>query len=151
MVLSLERAWRKSRYLDMQGRLLEKQVRDKALPALRAHMTAAKQEFGARTIRGVQVKHVAAGQPVRVEGRMDSVSASAMVSLSSDWIVHVWGRGMAVVDGALVVEATGSDPVTVRVVRWRPSAREPGVAEPVIVDATATLGADGWELSFGAE
>lgn len=147
MALSLERAWRKSRYLDMQGRLLEKQVRDKALPALRAHMTAAKTEFGARMIRGVQVKHVAAGQPVRIEGRMDSVSASATVSLSSDWIVHVWGRGIALVDGALVVDATGPSPAAVRVVRWRPSAREPGVAEPAIVDATATLTADGWRLS----
>lgn len=146
MALSLERAWRKSRYLDMQGRLLEKQVRDKALPALRAHLTAAKQEFGARTIRGVQVKHIAAGQLVRIEGRMDSVSVSATVSLSSDWIVYVWGRGMAVVDGALVVEATGADPVAVRAVRWQPVAREPGVAEPVIVDATAARSADGWRL-----
>lgn len=150
MVLSLERAWRKSRYLDMQGRLLEKQVRDKAMPALRAHLTAAKHEFGARSIRGVQVKHVAAGQPVRIEGRMDSVSASATVSLSSDWIVHVWGRGIAVVDGALVVEAEGADPVKVRAVKWRPIAREPGVAEPRIVDATVTRTADGWKLSSGA-
>ncbi len=146
MAISLERAWRKSRYLDMQGRLLEKQVRDKALPALRAHLTAAKQEFGARTIRTAQVKHVAAGQAVRIEGRMDSVSASATVALSSDWIVHVWGRGIAVVDGALVVEAEGSDPVRVRAVRWRAAAREAGVAEPAIVDATVARTADGWSL-----
>ena len=147
MCLSLERAWRKSRYLDMQGRLLEKQVRDKALPALRAHLTAAKQAFGARSIRGVQVKHVAAGQPPRVQGRMDSVSVSATVALSSDWIVHVWGRGIAVVDGALVVEAEGGDPVKVRAVRWRAVSNEPGVAEPTIVDATVTRAADGWTLN----
>ena len=145
MTLSLERAWKKSRYLDKQGRLLERQIKDRALPAFRAHLTAAKQEFGTRLIRTALIKHVAAVHPQVVEGRMDSVSVSATVTLSSTWVVNVWSRGMAVVDGAFVMDATGEG--NVRVIRWRPHDREPTVAEPVVVAAEARRGDDGeWHL-----
>lgn len=152
MALSMERAWKASRYFDQQGRLLERQLRDRALPALRAHLTAAKQAFGSRLIRGAVVDHVAAGRPVLIEGRMDSVSVSARVTLSSDWLVHVWSRGMAVVEGALVVDVTGpgSSPgsVAVRAVRWKPTDREAGVAYAAIEPVEAVRNDEGgWRLS----
>lgn len=141
MAISLERAWKKGRYLDMQGRLIEKHLKDRAMPAIRAHLTAEKQRLGSRMIRTVQLRHVAAGTPLAVEGRMDTVSVSATVTLSSDWIVWVWARrGLSVVDGALVLEVTGPGPapgsVAVRAARWR-WVQEPVLAEPMIVRALA--------------
>lgn len=154
MALSLERAWKKGRYLDMQGRLLEKQLKDRALPAIRAHLTAEKQRLGSRMIRGVQLRHVRAGTPAAIEGRMDSVSVSATVTLSSDWIVTVWSRpNLAVVDGALVLEVTGTGAggergsCAVRAARWRWLEGEPKFAEPVIVRAVAVPTKDGYRLT----
>src|SRR5207302_308710 len=112
-------------------------------------LTAEKQRFGSRVIRNVELKVVPAGNAVEIRGRMDSVSASATVALSSDWIVHVWSRGLAVVDGALVMEVLGPGTqapgsVAVRAVRWQP--REPGVAEPKLVAAEAIPADGGWGL-----
>ncbi|MGH9225406.1 MAG: hypothetical protein ACRD2W_16850 [Acidimicrobiales bacterium] len=150
LLLNLERAWKKSRYLDKQGRLLERQVKDRALPAFRAHLTAEKQRFGSRLIRTALVKHVAAVHPARVEGRMDSVSVSATVTLSSSWVVNVWSRGLAVVDGTFIIDASGpagsAGSVDVRAIRWRPHDREPSVAEPVIAAAKAVRSGDEWHL-----
>ena len=147
LTLSLERAWKKSRYLDKQGRLLERQIKDRALPAFRAHLTAEKARFGSRLIRTAIVKQVAAVHPMRIEGRMDSVSVSATVTLSSTWVVNVWSRGLAVVDGSFVVDASGPDrSVALRAVKWRANDRDPTTAEPAIVPAVATRQADQWHL-----
>jgi hypothetical protein len=152
MALSLERAWKKGRYMDMQGRLLEKQLKDRATPAVRAHLAAEKQRLGSRMIRAVQVRLVRAGTPAAIEGRMDSVSVSATVTLSSDWIVTVWCRpNLAVADGALVLEVTGPGPeagtCAVRAARWRWLDGEPRIAEPVIVRAVAVPTDDGYRLT----
>ncbi|HVL27516.1 MAG TPA: hypothetical protein VM390_05170 [Acidimicrobiales bacterium] len=149
MALSLERAWQRSRYFDQQGRLLERQLRDRAMPALRAHLTEARQLMGCRTIRGVRLKHVAAGQPTRMEGLMDSVSVSATASLSSRWIVDVWAAGLASVPGAFVLEVTGrgSAPgsLAVRAVRWE---RQPsGSAEPVAAPMEVVRTEEGWRTT----
>jgi hypothetical protein len=138
-------------YLDKHGKLIERQLRDLALPVVRAHLTAEKQRFGSRMVRRVELQMVPAGQPVGMHGQMDSVSVSATVSLSSDWIVHVWSRAMGVVDGAFVLEVLGpgTEPglTSVRAVRWMPRDRHPGVAEPAVV--TADVAGDavaGWHL-----
>lgn len=137
MALSLERAWKKSLYLERQGPLLERFVKERALPAFRAHLTAEKQRFGARIIRGAQVRHVPANQAPAVEGRIDTVSVSATATLSSDWVVNVWARGLAEVEGGFVLEAfgPGSRPgsLAARAAVWREQPRSPGVAEPVAV------------------
>ena len=148
MALSLERAWRRSRYFDEQGRMIERQLKDVAVPALRAHLTAEKARVGSRMIRLATVRHVAAGRAHLVEGQMDSVSVSATAQLSSDWIVHVWARGLAVVDGAFVLEATPEASPAVRAVRWQPSDK-PGISKPAVVDATAQPAGDGWRLTEG--
>jgi hypothetical protein len=148
MALSLERAWKKSLYFDRQGQLLERRLRDLAMPAIRAHLTAAKQRVGSRVIRGVKIQLLPAGRTLGMRGRMDRVSVSADVTLSSDWIVHVWSRGLAVVDGALVLHVTGPGTtpgaVAVKAVRWEPT--EPDVAQPRVIDAEVAAGDGGWLL-----
>ena len=157
MILSLERAWKKGRYLDKQGRLLERQLKDRALPALRAHLTAEKARFGTRLIRAATIHHVAAVEPARIEGRMDSVSVSATVTLSSAWVVNVWARGLGIVEGGFVLDTVALAPAprrtpgtaTVRAAVWRPHPGEPGVAEPVVVTTEAVRTGDGWRLASG--
>lgn len=149
--LSLERAWQRSRYFDQQGRLLEQQLRARAVPALRAHLTEARQAMNCRTIRGVQLRHIAAGQPTRMEGMMDTVSVSATVSLSSRWIVDVWASGLSTVPGAFVLEVVGRGAapgsLAVRAVRW---VRQPsGSASPVASVVEVVHTEVGWRLTEG--
>lgn len=151
MALSLERAWGRSRYFDQQGRLLERQLRDRALPALRTHLTEARQLLGCRTIRAVQIKHIAAGQPTRMEGLMDTVSVSAMASLSSRWIVDVWASGLSNVPGAFVLEVVGPgstpDSLAVRAVKWE--RQDSGAAKPVAAVREAVRTEEGWRIHDG--
>jgi hypothetical protein len=151
MALSWERSWKSAVYLDKHGKLIERQLRDLALPAVRSHLIAEKQRFGARTVRRIELHAVPAGRPLALHGQMDSVAVSATVTLSSDWLVHVWSRGMGVVDGAFVLEVLGPGPepdsATVRAVLWKPLERNPGVAEPAAIVANARRTADGgWRL-----
>jgi hypothetical protein len=88
-----------------------------------------------------------------MEGRMDSVSVSATVTVSSAWVVDVWARGIAVVDGAFVLEvlgpaagAAGTVGAKVKAVRWRPKRGEPNVAEPAVVKAEVVPTGEGWSL-----
>jgi hypothetical protein len=148
VALSWERAWKRSVYLDKQGKLLERMLREKALPALRAHLMAEKRRFGSRSIRSVELRHVPAGQSVGMRGRMDSVSVSVTAALSSDWIVHVWAAGLASVEGAFVLEVTGPgsppDSLAVDAVWWEE--RQPGVGEAVTASAQAVRGEAGWRI-----
>jgi hypothetical protein len=152
MALSWERSWKQSVYFDKHGKLIERQLRELALPVVRAHLTIEKQRFGARTVRRIELRVVPAGRPLALHGQMDSVAVSASVTLSTDWLVHVWSRGMGVVDGAFVLDVLGPgrEPggTRVRAVRWRPHEREPGVAEPSVVTAEAVPAASGgWRLA----
>ena len=146
--LAWERAWKRSVYMDKHGTILERLVRDKAVPALRAHLTEEKRRFGSLSIRTVEVRHVPAGQPLGLRGRMDSVSVTVSTVLSSAWIVRVWAAGLAAVPRAFVLEVTGpgSRPgsLAVQAVRWKQV--QPGVGEAVTGPAEAVRMGDGWRL-----
>ncbi len=152
IALSWERQWKRTVYFDKHGKLIERQLRDLALPVVRAHLTAEKERFGSRTVRRIELQMVPAGQAHKMHGQMDSVSVSATVTLSSAWIVHVWSQNLGVVDGVFVLDvlgpgAAGPDSVEVRAVQWQPSERNLRVAQPTIVTATAVPGEDGtWHL-----
>jgi hypothetical protein len=154
VTLSWERAWKRSVYLDKHGQLLERMVRDKAVPALRAHLTEEKQRFGTRSIRTVEVRHLRAGQPPGLRGRMDSVSVSVSAALSSDWIVRVWAAGLATVPGAFVLQVNGRGSrapgsLAVLAVRWKQV--QPGVGEAVTEAAEAVRTPEGWRLDQPVE
>jgi hypothetical protein len=73
------------------------------------------------------------------------------VTLSSAWVVNVWSKGLAVVDGTFVLDASGpagpDGSLTVRAIEWRPHDREPTVAEPAIVSRKAIRSGDQWRLA----
>ena len=154
ITLSWERAWKRSVYLDKHGTLLERMVREKAVPALRAHLTLEKQRFGTRSIRTVEVRHLRAGQPQGMRGRMDTVSATVTAALSSEWIVRVWAAGLDAVPGAFVLQVNGPGSrgpgsLAVQAVRWKQV--QPGVGEAVTADAEVVSTVDGWRLEPPSE
>lgn len=123
MVLGWERAWRKSAFLHRkQARLLDEELRHRALRPLREHLTAARSGIGARMVSGVEVAVVPSDQWPTLEGKVEGIGIRARARLRGRWVVDVWSRGLAVVDGAFVldvVEARRADDLDVLAVRWR--------------------------------
>ncbi|MGH9165471.1 MAG: hypothetical protein ACRDZW_08180, partial [Acidimicrobiales bacterium] len=77
------------------------------------------------------------------------VGVRATVTLSAQWLVEVWARGLAVVDGGLVLaverEASTGDPrLAVQAVRWDPvpDPGRPGRFGPVTATAVVEPGAE---------
>jgi len=119
-----ERTWRFESYLPTkQARLLTDELKDKALPALRQHLNAWKAKTGARIVAGCQVVLAPTNQTPAVEGSTDRVTMRATANLHGTWVADVWPHGIAVVDGAFVVDLrrarTLSD-LEVVAVRWEP-------------------------------
>lgn len=149
MLLSWERAWKAQGYFTKQGKLIERELTGIAVPVLRAHVNAARDEHRCRSVRPVELTVVPAGRPLRLEGRMDRISATVQATLSTDWAVDVWARGIAVVDRAFVLAVTGEAAgggAEVLAARW---IAEGSGARPVI--GPALLAPDpegGWSISW---
>lgn len=150
LALTWERAWRRAGSLSDHRRLLGEQLKQKALPALRDHLRFWMRELGSRRLSSVQIEVTRDGPAAAVTGGMDSVGVRAVATLSARWLVRVWGRGLAVVDGAFVVDVDDLDPalvacsapLPVRAVRWEPDPERAGHFRPVELAAVVT-GASG--------
>lgn len=140
LALTWERAWRRADFFSEHGRLLGEQLRKKALPALRDHLRFWLRDRGSRRVSSVQVEVARGGPPARLAGEMDSVGVRATATLSARWLVGVWGRGLAVVDGAFVVDVEDAvaDPLRVRAVRWDTDPDRAGCFRPVEAEALVT-------------
>lgn len=168
LLLTWDRAWRRSAYFSDHGRLLDEHLRDRALPALRAHLKGWMPTFGCRRIAGIELKVLRRDQQERLHGQMDSAGARITAILGARWLVQVSARGLAVVDGAFVLEVTEEapeellgekadghhhgglgGPSRVRAVRWE---QQPGGwAAPVAAPAVVRADADGaWSLEWEA-
>lgn len=121
-----ERAWRFESYLPTkQAQLLTDELRDKALPALREFLNGSKARTGARIVAGAQVALTPSNEAPTVEGTTDRVTMRASARLHGTWTADVWPRGIAVVDGAFVVDlrrARTLDDLEVVAARWEPAA-----------------------------
>jgi hypothetical protein len=86
---------------------------------------------------------------------MDRVAMRAVAHLHARWVVDVWPRGIATVDGAFVVElvkAPSVDDLRVLAVRWEP-AGSPGTWETVAAEASVRRNREGggaWRLTWDA-
>ncbi|MEO7442614.1 MAG: hypothetical protein ABIW46_03670 [Acidimicrobiales bacterium] len=124
LALTWERAWRRADYYSDHGRLLSEVMVAKATPAFRDHLRFWLRERGSRRLSSVRVEVARGDAAPGVAGEMDSVGVRATASLGARWLVDVWGRGLAVVDGGFVVaiddalRGDGSEPLGVRAVRW---------------------------------
>lgn len=152
MILSWERAWRQTAWLHRkQPRLLEIGLKERALGPLREHLTANKARCGARMVSQVAVGVVSGDTTPIIEGRVEGIGIRATARLHGTWVVHVWGRGVAVVDGAFVLEvveiAAGGSDLGVKAVRWEQRGERAWVAvsTPARVTRDDT---DCWRLSW---
>lgn len=81
------------------------------------------------------------GDPL-AEGRLDGRASAVRVVVDASWIVSVWGRGIEVVDGDLVVAA---DDHAATVLRWSPAPGGGLVAGLVRVGRVGTGGSDPYD------
>lgn len=150
LMLTWERAWKHWVWFSEHGRLLHDHVRPDVLPLLREHLKFWMAERGCRRISSATVE-VPRGGPATLQGQMDSVGVRASVSVGATWVVEVWGRGIALVDGGFVLETLGhaehGAAVLVRAARWDEA--EPGVFRPVPAPARVRRDAAGaWHLTW---
>lgn len=153
LLLTWEREWRRSSYYSEHGRLLEEQLRARALAPLREHLKWWLGHNGSRRISKLDLDLGRRGQPAVLRGQMDSVGVRAAATLGVRWLVQVWARGLEVVDGAFVLEVAQErvhdipEVARVRAVRWDPL---PGggwgpVAAPALVQR---VGEGDWRLEW---
>jgi hypothetical protein len=154
MIRSWERLWRFESWLPTkQAKLLDIEMKERALPQLRAHLNAWKARTGARVVAGCQVVLTPGSQPATVSGTTDRVAMRASAHLHAGWLTDVWPRHIAVVDDAFVVElddAVSADDLRVTAVRWEQDG--PGVWATVGAPARIWRdpGSDGdWRLTWG--
>ena len=157
LLLTWDRAWRHSRYFSDHGRLLDEQLRQRALPALRQHLRHWMPQYGCRRISGIELKVLRGGQQPGVHGQMDTIGVRVTAILGARWLVEVWARGLELVDDAFVLEivdeAVDADasPGTARVraVRWE--TQPAGWVAPVGAPALLQPRPDGgWSLQWEA-
>ncbi len=155
LLLTWERAWRRSSYFSDHGRLLLEQLRARAQDPLREHLRFWMRRHGCRRISSLDVQLQRRGQEATLSGEMDSVGVRARASLGTAWVLGVWARRLAVVDGAFVVEVAGEpgaeppspEVLTVRAARWEQ--QRGGRSSPVLAPARAQRGGDGaWALTW---
>ncbi len=149
MTLSWARSWRHWRYLDKHGGLLQARGTELALPLFREHLLIERQRFGSRVISSAKVAIVPDTDVAGITGRMDRVRVAAAVTLHPSWLVEVWPRGFAVVDGAFVIDVVedSRERPLVRAVRW--DDRGEGMRKPVTAPARLARDGDGaWILTW---
>ncbi len=150
LMLTWDRAWRRSAWFSEHGRLLLSHIRPDVAALLREHLKFWMAERGCRRISSAAVE-VPPGATASLHGEMDSVGVRATASVGATWVVHVWARGLALVDGAFVLEVLGHEDhggaVVVRAARWDEDA--PGIFRPVPAPALVRRDAEGaWRLTW---
>ncbi len=148
MILSWDRAWRATFHFRVkQAQMLAADLKDKALPPLRAHLNAWKPKTGARVISGCQVELVPATDPPTLDGTTDGVAMKAVARLHARWLIDVWPRGIATIGDAYVLaltEARSVDDLSVLAARWEQSS--PGKWTAVAHPARAQRVDGEWKL-----
>ena len=152
MLLSWDRAWRATYHFRVkQAAMLEAELKDKALVALRHHLNTWKPKTGARVVSGCQVALVPATEPATLEGAADGVALRATARLHARWVIDVWARGVATVGDAFVVgllDVASTDDLLVVAARWAPA----GARRWATVEQPARLHRDpatgDWQLSW---
>ena len=151
LLLTWERSWKRSAWFSGHERLLLEQLRRRALEPLRQHLTFWKDRLGSRRISSVDVQVQRPGRPSLLVGSLDRVGTKASATLGASWALGVWARGVAVVDGAFVLDVVGDvvpgRELSVRAARWeeRSSGVFAAAARPARLTPTAE---GGWRLEW---
>lgn len=151
LMLTWDRAWKRGAYFSEHGRLLHDHIRPDVLTLLREHLKFWMAENGCRRMSSAALEVPPKATAASLHGEMDTVGVRATVSLTATWVVQVWGRGLALVDGAFVLEVLGhaehGAAVLVRAARWDEA--EPGMFRPVAAPARVRRDPAGaWRLTW---
>lgn len=131
LLLTWERAWRASSFLGGgHQRLLQEELRARVDRPLRRHLATWSEHLGGAGSPSIRVELLRPGQPARLTGTIDRYSSRATVSVGVAWVLQVEARGLALIDGALVLEVLPSPTaLRARAVRWQTGSD--GGASPV--------------------
>lgn len=138
-----DRFWFASRSGDIQTALTAR-----VAPAIEASMRTWRGRLAGHHLVTVESWIAAPGEVANVCGLMDDAGGWAAASMPIRWLVDVWARGIAVVDGCFVLEVVGDHggQLGVTAVRWErrsPTGSTP-VAEPAVVHRVD----GGWRLRW---
>ena len=153
LLLTWERMWRRSAYFSDHERLLREQLLKRAVDPLRRHVAYWKNRVGSRRTPVVDVQAQRPGRPGLLSGSMDAVGGRVTASLGTAWVLRVWARGLAVVDGAFVVEMVDDvsepDSPEVRAARWEEQGAD--VHTAVVRPARVRSAGEGWDLTWSED
>lgn len=141
-----DRAWFAARSSDLQTALS-----GRASPAVETCMRAWRGRLAAHHLLTVECWVVGPGEPATLCGLMDDAGGWAAACLPLGWLVDVWARGIALVEGCFVLEVRSADPsglrLSVTAARWE--RRLPAGSTPVLEPAIVVPGSDGrWCLRW---
>jgi hypothetical protein len=121
-------------------------------PAVEASMRAWRGRLAGHHLVTVESWIASPGEPASLCGLMDDAGGWAAACLPMLWLVDVWARGVAVVDGCFVLEVRddggGDGPLLVTAARWE--RRLPAGSTPVVEPALLVRVDQGWRLRFEA-
>jgi hypothetical protein len=139
-----DRFWFAPRAPDIQTALTAR-----VAPAVEASMRAWRGRLAGHHVVTVESWIAAPGEVATVCGLMDDAGGWAAACLPIRWLVDVWARGVAVVDGCFVLEVSGDgdDRLAVTAARWE--RRLPAGSTPVVDPAVLHRVDDGtWRLRW---
>lgn len=141
-----DRPWFGSREEDLRTALASRVV-----PAAEACMRAWRGRLDRRHPLTVECWAASADETPSVYGLVDDSGGWAAVSVPLSWLVRVWARGFALVDGCLVLDvldpSDSGGPLTVSATRWE--RRLPSGSTPVVEPALLLRMVDGgWRLRW---
>ena len=125
-------------------------VSARAIPLLHKSVASWRGPADSWTAPVVQCHIADPDEGASVDGLVERRGGWVEAALGPGWLVEVWGRGVALVDGCFVLAATAGageeGPVDAVAVRWERIAA--GGLEPITGSATLTPGAKGWRLHW---
>lgn len=138
-----DRFWFSSRAPDIQTALTAR-----VAPAIETSMRAWRGRLAGHHLVTVESWIAAPGEEATVCGLMDDAGGWAAASMPIRWLVDVWARGIAVVDGCFVLEVASDtgDHLGVTATRWE--RRLPTGSTPVVEPAVLHRIDGGWRLRW---
>jgi hypothetical protein len=97
----------------------------------------------------IQCWRIPPAKPAQIDGRVGKFGGFVSVSLPASWLNRVWLRGLATLDGHLVLDVDAPAPASIvraRAVHWQ--RRIGGDSAPVVVDCLLGQQSGRWRLTW---
>jgi hypothetical protein len=128
---------------------LDRILHQGAESAIRETVRRSRADLRAYGTLTVECTRLHAGEPAHIDGRVSKFGGFVNIRLPSHWLNRIWLRGLAEVEGYLVLEVDQPAPAThllARAVRWH--RRSGGDSIPQVADCIITRQASIWRLTW---